>query len=68
MLATLLGANLRRGRNVAAMDSAAALKVYEETPARRARAPPRSEPQRCSGTAALESDGSLKVRCPPASR
>ena len=31
MLATLLGANLRRGRNVAAMDKAVALKVYEES-------------------------------------
>ena len=30
VLATLLGANLRRGRNVAAFDAAAALKVYQE--------------------------------------
>jgi hypothetical protein len=32
VLATLLAANLRRGRNVAAMDRAVALKVYEESP------------------------------------
>jgi len=30
VLATLLGANLRRGRDVAAYDSAAALRVYQE--------------------------------------
>jgi WD40-like Beta Propeller Repeat len=32
VLATLLGANLRLGRNVAAYDSATTLKVYEELP------------------------------------
>ncbi|HXJ21713.1 MAG TPA: hypothetical protein VMT03_15925 [Polyangia bacterium] len=32
VLATLLGANLRHGRNVAAYDSAASLKVYQELP------------------------------------
>jgi hypothetical protein len=32
VLATLLGANLRRGRDVAAYDSAAALRVYQELP------------------------------------
>ena len=32
VLATLLGANLRRQRNVAAMDRATALRVYEEIP------------------------------------
>jgi hypothetical protein len=32
VLATLLGANLRRGRDVAAFDGAAALKVYQEQP------------------------------------
>ena len=32
VLATLLGANLRRGRDVAAFDGAASLKVYQDTP------------------------------------
>ncbi len=32
VLATLLGANLRRGRDVAAFDSAALLRVYQELP------------------------------------
>ena len=32
LLATLLGANLRHGRNVAAFDSAVGLKVYVEQP------------------------------------
>jgi hypothetical protein len=32
VLATLLGANLRRGRDVAAYDGAASLKVYQENP------------------------------------
>ncbi|HXU60326.1 MAG TPA: hypothetical protein VN962_01400 [Polyangia bacterium] len=32
VLATLLGANLRRGRNVAGYDGAASLKVYQENP------------------------------------
>ena len=32
VLATLLGANLRRGRDVAAFEAAASLKVYEEQP------------------------------------
>ena len=34
MLATLLGANLRHGRNVALFDAAVGLKVYEEQPPR----------------------------------
>ena len=32
VLATLLGANLRRGRNIAAYDGAASLKVYQDMP------------------------------------
>jgi hypothetical protein len=65
VLATLLGANLRRGRNVAAMDRAVALKVYEEHP------PPSAMPgsavyiNRTSlGQASFESDRSLKVFLP----
>ena len=70
VLATLLGANLRRGRNVAAMDKAVALKVYEEAP------PPSANPGGLMGTqqvftsrtslgkAAFESDHSLKVYLP----
>jgi len=67
MLATLLGANLRRGRNVEAFDRAVALRVYE------AKAPPSSSAplqgaervfaeRTPLGNARLESDGSLKVR------
>jgi hypothetical protein len=72
MLATLLGANLRRGRNVAAMDKATALKVYEVRP------PPSSAPdtrlvmgpervftdRHALGTAPLERDGSVKALLP----
>ena len=70
MLATVLAANLRRGRNVAAMDKAVALKVYEEAP------PPNASPGGLMGTqqvyvsrmslgkAAFESDKSLKVYLP----
>ncbi len=72
VLATLLGANLRQGRDVAAMDAAVALKVYQEMP------PPNASPdnlmgsqqtytQRTSlGTANLLSDHSLKVLVPGA--
>ena len=70
MVATLLGANLRRGRNVQAMDAAVALKVYEDLP------PPGPNPGGLSGsqavyinrqslgTAAFEADHSLKVYVP----
>jgi hypothetical protein len=72
MLATLLGANLRRGRNVAAFESAVALKVYEERP------PASTTPDSAAmqgaehvyterlplGSAPLESDGSIKVALP----
>jgi hypothetical protein len=70
VLATLLGANLRQGRNLAAMDGAVALKVYQEMP------PPNASPgglmgsqqtytQRTTlGTAPLLSDHSLKVLIP----
>ena len=75
LLATLLGANLRRGRNVAAFDGATTLKVYIDQP------PPMGSsianpPAGVSGsqmvysmptpvgTAALQSDHSLKVDVP----
>ena len=70
VLATLLGANLRSGRNVEAMDAATAIKAYVEQP------PPSANPGGLSGsqmtytnrmslgTAALESDHSVKVFVP----
>ena len=72
MLVTLLGSNLRRGRNVTAMDKGKSLRVYE------ALAPisPVTDPAQLLGTekvfssrkllgvANLESDGSLKVALP----
>ena len=70
MVATLLGANLRRGRNVQAMDAAVALRVYQDLP------PPGPNPAGVSGSqsvysnrqligkAAFESDHSLKVVVP----
>ena len=70
MVATLLGANLRRGRDVQAMDAAVALKVYQELP------PPSPNPgglvgsqavyqnRQVVGTAAFEADHSLKVYVP----
>jgi len=70
MVATLLGANLRRGRDVQAMDAAVALKVYQDLP------PPGPNPGGLSGsqavyvnrqplgTAAFEADHSLKVYVP----
>jgi len=70
MVATLLGANLRRGRDVQAMDAAVALKVYQELP------PPGPNPgglvgsqavylnRQVVGTATFESDHSLKVYVP----
>lgn len=72
MLATLLDANLRRGRNLAPFDKARALRVYEVLP------PPSAAPdpaallgsqrvytdRKLLGSAALESDRSLKVELP----
>jgi hypothetical protein len=70
MVATLLGANLRRGRDVQAMDAAVALKVYQDIP------PPSANPgglvgsqavysnRQAIGSAAFESDHSLKVYVP----
>jgi hypothetical protein len=72
MLATLLNANLRRGRNVAAFDDARFLAVYE------AGAPPSATPdpslivgservytqRTLLGVAPLEVDGSLRVSLP----
>jgi hypothetical protein len=61
VLATLLGANLRRQRNVAAMDRATALKVWEEIPPASAGVAATRKPW---GTASFESDHSLKVMVP----
>jgi len=61
VLATLLGANLRRARNVADMDRATALKVYEEIPPASAGA---AASRNAVGTASFESDHSLKVIVP----
>ena len=70
MLATLLGANLRRGRNVERFDTAVGLKVYEELP------PPNASPgglqgsqnvyvdRVALGSVRFESDHSLKVAVP----
>jgi hypothetical protein len=75
LLATLLGANLRHGRNVEAFDHTAGLKVYIEQPPPMG-ASPASPPgglvgsqnvfsQRMPvGTASLQSDHSLKVFVP----
>jgi len=64
VLATLLGANLRQHRNVANMDRATALRIYEELP------PPSSMPntlytmRKDLGSASFEPDHSLKVLVP----
>ncbi|HXI57002.1 MAG TPA: hypothetical protein VNO55_13135 [Polyangia bacterium] len=70
LLGTLLGANLRHGRNVKALDGATALRVYEEQP------PSGPSPGGLMGTqqvfsqrvmlgsAGLAGDHSLKVRIP----
>jgi hypothetical protein len=76
LLATLLGANLRRGRDFAAFDGTASLKVYIDQPppaGSSAASPPPgvsgatipvfSMPM-AVGQAALESDHSLKVNVP----
>jgi hypothetical protein len=71
VLATLLGANLRRGRDVAGFDSAASLKVYQDMPP-----PAGSDPSiipsgklaysqlNALGSAGLMSDHSLKALVP----
>jgi hypothetical protein len=72
MLATLLGANLRRGRNVAALSGAASLRVYEERPPASASPDPAQmlgtekvyTDRQVLGTVPLESDGSVKVTLP----
>jgi hypothetical protein len=65
VLATLLGANLRHGRNVQAMDKAVALKVWEETPPTSMPAPGTVGGSRSViGQASFESDHSLKVLMP----
>jgi hypothetical protein len=66
MLATLLGANLRHGRNVDAMDKAVALKVYEESPPPGPVQPgsPVFASRTSLGQASFESDHSLKVFLP----
>jgi WD40-like Beta Propeller Repeat len=61
VLATLLGANLRRQRNVADMDRARALRVYEEIPPTSAGV---AATRTVLGTASFESDRSLKVQLP----
>jgi hypothetical protein len=70
VLATLLGFNLRQGRDVAAFDSAASLRVWKEAP------PPNTNPgglmgsqmvysnRTLIGSAPFESDHSLKVFVP----
>ena len=72
MLATLLDANLRRGRNVAAMDKARFLAVYDVAAPASATPDPAAlmgservfTQRQLLGVAALESDGSLKVALP----
>jgi hypothetical protein len=70
VLATLLGANLRHGRDVAAFDSGRALRVYREKPPSSATPGTLSGSQmvwsdrELIGNAELESDRSLKVRLP----
>ena len=65
VLATLLGANLRHGRNVQAMDKAVALRVYEEMgPSSKPTAGTFSGTRSQIGQASFESDHSLKVFMP----
>jgi hypothetical protein len=76
LLATLLGANLRKGRNVAAFDGAAALRAYVELPPPQGTTPANPPPNlqgtqvkvytnRTSlGSAGLQPDHSLKVAVP----
>jgi hypothetical protein len=69
VLATLLGANLRRGRDVRAFDSTASLRVYRENPPPSTSAPRMGSQMVFSdhtllGVAGLESDHSVKVALP----
>jgi hypothetical protein len=69
MLATLLGANLRRGRNIEAYSGAANLRVYEERPPSSPQADVQGSQRVYTervllGQAKLELDGSLKVSMP----
>lgn len=72
MLATLLDANLRRGRNVSAFDAAKSLRVYEaEAPTSSAVDPSKRQgvenvytSRKLLGAAPLEADGSIKVVLP----
>jgi hypothetical protein len=69
VLATLLDANLRRGRDVKFFDKATALRVYEEKPPTTMTPPLMGSKQVYServllGTAGLEGDKSLKVAIP----
>jgi len=66
VLATLLGANLRRGRDVKAYDSTASLRVYQENPPPSLNAPRMGSQmvfsdRKLLGVAGLESDHSVKV-------
>lgn len=65
LLATLLDANLRLGRNVKAFDAAVGLRVYEVRPPAGPVAPGTVHSERVSlGTARVEADRSLKVQLP----
>ncbi|HVZ71045.1 MAG TPA: hypothetical protein VHJ20_01610 [Polyangia bacterium] len=69
LLATLLGANLRHGRNVEGFKDAAALKVYIDQPPPGPGAPLTGtekvfSSRQAVGKAPLQSDGSLKVFVP----
>jgi hypothetical protein len=69
MLATLLGANLRRGRNVQAFSGASALRVYEERPPSSPQAALQGSQHVYTervllGQAKLEFDGSVKALIP----
>jgi hypothetical protein len=72
LLATLLGANLRRGRDVMAFDGASALRVYQEKPPSSTSPTANLDPtdntvyseRTLLGAAHLESDHSLKVSVP----
>ncbi len=69
VLATLLGANLRRGRDVKAFDGTASLRVYRENPPTSTTPPLMGSQMVYSdrtllGVAGLESDHSVKVAIP----
>jgi hypothetical protein len=75
LLATLLGANLRKGRNVAAFDGATRLAAYVEAPPPMGSSPTNKPPglqgsqmvytqRQALGTAPLQSDHSLMVSVP----